>query len=550
MTMYKATFLFFSFLVSITVYGQVILDSARLMLLDSSRIVVLGNVKSNVDILGDGTLVMNGSSRQFLDMSGKTISKIELDNNAGVELISSDLRIANKLTFKNGKLSVNDRCVFYSPFTVTEGADSLRYIVLDIKGRFVKELVLDVASFLIPIGDSLGFKPSLLNTSGSIYNNARFSIGVTGYPSELNPPTLVNFLKFYWTTEKIGIVGGNTFLTGRYRNTLDVEGSSGRIAGYFYNGSDWTSVGEQHDSILGQVGVPLTVNQGIVTGFNRFVSVGARAFLQGAYNQTTGLLSDNLRTLPLGSASSVDSFPRQDPYRFPPYSSNFLHVNNPSAESIADGILEPKNLVQDNIVDWVFLQLRDLNSSPGNNVLQTRSALLQRDGDIVDLDGKSPVTFNNVQDGNYILSVRHRNHLGLSFSQNTPRFVSEKSMSSFDTSRVFDMRLVASEGLFGSPNSYTTASHPSLNTVKLLWGGNANSNIRTQFSGLNNDRDHLLINVLGNSPSGVLSNVYHAADVNMNKVVRFSGLNNDRDFILIRILNNNPSLSRLQILPN
>ena len=47
-------------------------------------------------------------------------------------------------------------------------------------------------------------------------------------------------------------------------------------------------------------------------------------------------------------------------------------------------------------------------------VLQTRSALVQRDGDIVDIDGVSPVTFNNVASTNYTIAVRHRNHLGLS----------------------------------------------------------------------------------------------------------------------------------------
>jgi hypothetical protein len=38
--------------------------------------------------------------------------------------------------------------------------------------------------------------------------------------------------------------------------------------------------------------------------------------------------------------------------------------------------------------------------------------------------------------------------------------------------------------------------------------------------------------------------------VNMNKAVRFSGLNNDRDFILITVLGNVPSVFKTQALPN
>jgi hypothetical protein len=167
----------------------------------------------------------------------------------------------------------------------------------------------------------------------------------------------------------------------------------------------------------------------------------------------------------------------------------------------------------------------------------------------VDVDGVSPVTFNNLADGNYILSIRHRNHLGLSIDQSSPRAIDEKQSTAF-TSKVIDMRTATDPQLFGTAAAFTTASHPSLSTVNLLWGGNANFNINTRFTSLNNDRDYLLINTLGNNPAGSISNVYHSADVNMNRVVRFSGLSNDRDFILITVLGNAPATSRTQALPN
>ena len=104
--------------------------------------------------------------------------------------------------------------------------------------------------------------------------------------------------------------------------------------------------------------------------------------------------------------------------------------------------------------------------------------------------------------------------------------------------------------MFGTAAAYTTATHPVLGTVNLLWGGNANSNNQTRFSGLNNDRDFLLISTLSNNPANFINNVYHTADVNMNKAVRFSGLNNDRDYLLITVLANNPATFKSQTLPN
>ena len=181
--------------------------------------------------------------------------------------------------------------------------------------------------------------------------------------------------------------------------------------------------------------------------------------------------------------------------------------------------------------------------------MQTRAALIQRDGDIVDVDGVSPVTFNGIADGNYILAVRHRNHLGLSIDQSSARALNETSSTAY-TTNVIDLRTATDAQLFGTSNAYRLTTHPFLANVNLLWGGNANANNNTRFSGLNNDRDFLLINTLSNNPASFLNNIYHSADVNMNKGVRFSGLNNDRDLLLIKVLGNNPATFKTQALPN
>jgi hypothetical protein len=63
------------------------------------------------------------------------------------------------------------------------------------------------------------------------------------------------------------------------------------------------------------------------------------------------------------------------------------------------------------IVDWVFVELRDGNDN--TTVLNGVSALLQRDGDIVAIDGVSNVEFEGIEPGSYNIAVYHRNHLGI-----------------------------------------------------------------------------------------------------------------------------------------
>ena len=129
---------------------------------------------------------------------------------------------------------------------------------------------------------------------------------------------------------------------------------------------------------------------------NACINLSAVALLQGPLNTTNGLMNDDLRQLNL--------LPVTDPYPqlgFQPTEGRHETVD-PSVFS---------NTGNDAIVDWVFLELR----SAGDNtqVVASRSALLQRDGDIVDRNGITPVRFLNVPPGDYFVAVRHRNHLAV-----------------------------------------------------------------------------------------------------------------------------------------
>ena len=113
-----------------------------------------------------------------------------------------------------------------------------------------------------------------------------------------------------------------------------------------------------------------------------------KVMLQGAYSANNDM-RDDLR--------AQDLLQPGEPYAALGYN----HVSSGGGESIANSILE--TTTADAPVDWVFVELRAANNSA--TVIAARSALLQKDGDIVDLDGLSPLSFPGIAKGN---SLFHR----------------------------------------------------------------------------------------------------------------------------------------------
>jgi hypothetical protein len=143
------------------------------------------------------------------------------------------------------------------------------------------------------------------------------------------------------------------------------------------------------------------------------VKAPIKAFLEGPFINTAAsvLMSDNLRTNNGAAANGSQSLiPATEPYSS---LTGFTHVGGGGGEIIpAVNVATVFGVTGNNaIVDWVFVELRDpLNAA---TVLATRSALIQVDGDVVDVDGTSPVTFATTNCGNFFVAIRHRNHFGI-----------------------------------------------------------------------------------------------------------------------------------------
>ena len=514
--------LYFQF-ISLAIAAQVKIQSIPIHIANGTSIGIAGDLQSNQDISGGGKIILNGTTIQGVDLSGNAISNLDINNSSGVNL-TSNIKIDNNLQFTNGKININNNDLIFSETANVTGGNDLKYITTNGNGKVIKYINNNLTDFEIPIGNT-NFRPIFLNTSGT-YNNARVALKSVDTSYTDKPLYIIDFLKNYWSVDQSGI-NGNLQVTAQYNNNIDVNGNADNLQGYYFDGSNWSSANCSSNLTTHQLTVSVSNSNGVISGMNNFVYVGSRAYLQGAYNSSTGLMDDKLRT--------PDSYlPLTDPYSTPNYANNFQHIHHLISEGIGNSVLSDQTNDSNNIVDWIFLELRNQNTI-GNSVLTTRSALIQKDGDIVDTDGKSPVTFNYIPEGNYSLSIRHRNHLAISLNPAFAMTLSENKSTAF-TTNLIDLSTMPANQIYGTSNGYTTGGHPLLNNIRLMWGGNTNGNNNVRYSGFLNDRANILTD-LNNNENNTL-NGYYRADLNMNGTSNYSNTDSDKIFLLQNVLNN------------
>jgi len=322
---------------------------------------------------------------------------------------------------------------------------------------------------------------------------------------------------------------------GNWQNDPTSFSISGGAAGVNYGNMVVTHIGLQIPAVLlpnftsvaagSMVFLPAGVNEVIFTNTEngcvdtvivvveqptQEVLVASRVFLQGPY--TGGGMNDNLR--------NAGYLPLEEPYSaYNPIAGifKFVHFGGGGGEVTTPAVLAETG--PDAIVDWVFLELRDANDN--KHIIATRSALIQRDGDIVDVDGFSPVSFPVPAD-DYYLVVRHRNHLGIMTAE-------PLALSALVTSVDFTDPTTPTWG--------NNAQKDMGDGFMAMWGGDVNADGHIAFQGGNNDPDAIFFQVLlapGNAgfDQNFIVDGYSHGDANMDGQVIYQGSNNDVDFMI------------------
>ena len=205
----------------------------------------------------------------------------------------------------------------------------------------------------------------------------------------------------------------------------------------------------------------------------------------------------------------------------------FVQAGNGGGESLHPGVSSATG--DDATVDWVLVELR-ASGSPGTNVA-TRSALLQRDGDVVAEVGVTPIALLATP-GNYHVAVRHRNHLGCMTA--TTRALN-------DAPTLVDLTLA-------STSTYGTNARFQSGSKQLLWTGNVLRDAILKYTGASNDRDPMLTLVGGTVPTNTVPG-YLNADNTLDGIVKYTGAANDRDILLQNIGGGVPTGTRSEQLP-
>ncbi len=240
------------------------------------------------------------------------------------------------------------------------------------------------------------------------------------------------------------------------------------------------------------------------------INVSAKVLLQGALIKSNftydTIMRDDLRQKNL--------LPFMEPYSSMP---NYHHINGGGNEVVSDPSVF-QTTGNDAIVDWVIIELRDPQIL--DSTVATRSALLTRIGNVVDVDGSSPVHFPNTVAGPYFIVVRHRNHLGV---------MSGTAIQLSDSTQTVDFTSL------GFNANGAMAMQNVINKFALRCG-DINGDRRIIYQGPGSDVLKIFTTILYHPNnlyliSTFVASGYLSSDINMDGNTIYAGPGNDRSYL-------------------
>ncbi len=429
-------------------------------------------------------------------------------------------------------LQANGRIIIGGTFTTVTGATRNHIARLSAFGSL--DATFDPGSGTDQSVNTIAYQPDGKILIGGLFYNyagtARTSVArltaTGGLDNSFDPGTALNGWVGSTLLQPDGrvIIGGPfTSYNGIARNRIARLNPDGGLDDSFEPGTGANStmycMAQRPDGTI-IIGGDFTTYEG--TGRNHLASIRGTAranvklMLEGPYNGSA--MNDALRTLP--------SFPLTEPFTAMGYSQP---AYIPGA-TIPAGVLSVTG--NNAIVDWMLVEMRP--AATPSVVAASRAVLLQRDGDVVELDGVSTVGFAGLSPGSYCVAVRPRNHLPVMLSPSTP-IVCGDAIASVD---------------FTLPGTqiYDHDARTNIAGTMVLAAGDVTFDGTVKYAGSTNDRDPILARIGGTVPTATVSG-YWREDVNMDGVVKYAGSSNDRDRVLNSIGGSVPTAMRVATLP-
>lgn len=373
--------------------GAFIIDGGQVTVVGAGTI-VLNNaqwVNNGTFDAGTGTVILKGDAADNVSAIGgasvTTFHNLEIDKSSNGAQLQQAVQVDNELHMTAGNLDLNGfNLTLGSAAGTIFGESTNSYIHGAAGGEVVKTVDLDAPSAANPgnIGASITSAANLGATTirrGHQPQNVDGADGIERYYviSPANNTNLNATLRLFYFDHELNGVAEVDLVPVRD------------------NGGSW----EYYEATTADASANYVETNNIAvfslwTLAGGAVKIMPAALLQGPY-AGGGLMTDNLRDAGL--------IPVTEPYT----GLGYAYTNGGGGETVDPTVFDVTG--NDAIVDWIILELRDKNNP--NTIVQSRAALLQRDGDIVGLSGDGPVSFPGAPADDYYLVVRHRNHLGV-----------------------------------------------------------------------------------------------------------------------------------------
>ena len=449
--------------------GYLNVSNATYIKLENANLTNNGNLTAT-----NGTITMTGNQDATIGGNGTTqLYQLTIDkSNSKKTTLGKSILVNNNLNMNNGLLDLAIYTLTLGTANGTiVGEDANSYITASSTGIIQKTVTLGIPNYDNP--GNLGIAIKTDNAPGVTTIKRGHAANAIG-----NNMSATRYYIVEPTYQSLGTINVKFNYFDHESNGIsesDFEVFQGENNAWVHVGATTT------DPTLNYITTTSMDKLSKYTIGKGLLKIKAKVLLSGAYD-TGGLMKDELRTNNL--------LPTTEPYA----ALGYTHINGGNEAIFQDVFNQTGN---DAIVDWVFLELRD--ASNPNTVVATRSALLQKDGDIVDIDGAASVTFDATA-GNYHLVIKHRNHIGV-MSDNS--IALSKNVIVFD----FSNNLANIEGGTNGAKDLTSGYYG-------LYSGDFNRDGQIQNSDINS-----MLSTIGTSG-------YLSGDLDMNGQVQNSDVQN------------------------
>lgn len=374
---------------------------------DSTNLLFRNSMQNNL-----ARLKMTGATNPTLQGGGNTFGQLEIAKTANTKVVMPQtidaIFLEDGLVFlsMDNHLELNFANVNLLPSAQITGYNDRSYCITN-GGGYLRKYQLGVIPFEYPVGnDALTYNPMILTEHQSPDNygvrclpnvldqggtGAVITTGVVDASWEVVedvPGEMELNMEVYWE--------GGQELPGFGRNHCGIawwEGSTWDLTVPYVGMAGGADPYQRARTMLVEPGYFAVGGEALAEPGG---AVDVKVLLEGPY-AGSGDQQDDLR--------SAGVIPNQEPYT----ALGFTQAGFGGGQSVDPDVFNTTGM--DAIVDWLLIEVYDTGDPA--QLLATAPALLQKDGDVVDMDGESILSIPGLPEGNYILAVRHRNHLAV-----------------------------------------------------------------------------------------------------------------------------------------